>query len=637
MRLINSKRNWYFTLGLLCISSLFYCQEYLLSTIPENLKTNNSNVIRDYQTHVLIESIDKLRLSKKEVYSILNSEGLEHNDLRIYLSKSDQLRSCDVFVYDQFGKEIDHFRKKDFDEFGVSQGYNISDNRILRFHYTPTTMPYTLVFRYEVQSQNTAFIPSFYIPIEYNTSVENASYSIENKTNISLRHKLYNTYQYPISEKNEGSTYQVSIQNYESAPREPFAPRLTEIYPKVSFSLDKFHLEGANGPLSDWNQFGKWYYENMIIPTSEIPEKTQEEFKSVVKNAGSKKEKVRLLYQYLQENMRYVSIQLGIGGWKPMMVQNVHENKYGDCKALSNYMRTALEVVDIPSNLTLLYSDRSFQDFDDTFPKFQGNHAILNVPLEDETIWLECTSNDMAFNYITPRNDNRNVLSVNENGGEIIKTPKYKDVENNENISAQFKLFGDGSLSMKAQLMYTGSQYAQELNLKYLDQERLEIKFREKFNQLPNINFKKIEFKNDKNKAQFEEKIEAEVENFAKKVGRNFLFSILPIGQLDISFGETENRQLPFEFLRGISDTFTYTYFLPKGYTISDIPEDISITHSPFGEYHLQMQLEGNKLKVERHLMVRSGTFKASEYKEFAQFLSAAIEADQTKLLLEKL
>ena len=97
--------------------------------------------------------------------------------------------------------------------------------------------------------------------------------------------------------------------------------------------------------------------------------------------------------------MRYVSIQLGIGGFKPSAAKFVDEKKYGDCKALTNYMKNLLSVVGIASYPALINAGYNKYPADTRFPSDPFNHVILCVPMEKDTVWLECTSNNAKAGF----------------------------------------------------------------------------------------------------------------------------------------------------------------------------------------------------------------------------------------------
>mgnify|MGYP001126063175 FL=1 len=98
--------------------------------------------------------------------------------------------------------------------------------------------------------------------------------------------------------------------------------------------------------------------------------------------------------------MRYISVQIGIGGWKPISAEEVDENKYGDCKGLTNYTKALLRTVGIESNYCVVSAGSEIKDISEDFPSMQGNHVILNIPQEGKSdLWLECTSQDTPFNF----------------------------------------------------------------------------------------------------------------------------------------------------------------------------------------------------------------------------------------------
>jgi len=150
--------------------------------------------------------------------------------------------------------------------------------------------------------------------------------------------------------------------------------------------------------------------------------------------------------------MRYVSLQFGIGGYKPFTVKYVDEKKYGDCKALSNYMRYLLDVADIKSYPVLINAGYNAEPLDPTFPKTSFNHVILCVPDKADTVWLESTSNDNKAGFLGSFTEDRLGLLLTENGGSIIKTPasRYK----NNLLSSYSEIFLDEKGGAKTQTRF---------------------------------------------------------------------------------------------------------------------------------------------------------------------------------------
>ena len=150
-----------------------------------------------------------------------------------------------------------------------------------------------------------------------------------------------------------------------------------------------------------------------------------------------------------------MSVQLGIGGWKPYSAAEVHRLKYGDCKGLTNYTSALLEAVGVDSHYSIVYAGRNKKDLPQEFASIAGNHAFLTVPIGDDKIWLECTSQDAPVNYLGRFTDDRYVLEVSKKGGELIKTKKYEDEENKTITRAIIDLQLNGDMSANVQMTST--------------------------------------------------------------------------------------------------------------------------------------------------------------------------------------
>ncbi len=127
---------------------------------------------------------------------------------------------------------------------------------------------------------------------------------------------------------------------------EPNSPLGLQSLPVLSITPTTFEVEGYKGEMNSWEALGKWQL-LLNAGREELPAETQAKVRELVANIPSKEAKIKVLYEYMQSRTRYVGIQLGIGGWQPFPASKVDSKGYGDCKALSNYMKALLNVVGI--------------------------------------------------------------------------------------------------------------------------------------------------------------------------------------------------------------------------------------------------------------------------------------------------
>ena len=263
-----------------------------------------------------------------------------------------------------------------------------------------------------------------------------------------LKRKSFN-FQVLISRKLLDTDTQLSYValNILAQKAEDYSPSTDDLFPKVMMGLEKFHLEGVDGTATTWEAFGKWYGEKILTGTTDLPEETKTKIKALVGDEKDPIKKAKIIYDYVQKKSRYVNIAVGIGGWKPMLASDVDRLGYGDCKALSNYTKALLQVVDVPSYNTILYGDRYKSNIQSDFVSMQGNHMILAIPNGDNYTWLECTSQDDPFGYQGTFTDDRDVLVVKPEGGEIVRTKIYEDKGNTQKDKGTYTIDENGNFS----------------------------------------------------------------------------------------------------------------------------------------------------------------------------------------------
>ena len=382
----------------LLISSSLFSQVYSILDVPLDLKKNANSILLSEKEIVDVSENGKLNYKTHRVKIILNKNGNKDIASHVYYNKDTKIKKIDAYVYDAFGNELEHFKKKDFFDVAAADGISIfSDSRVIYLKYVPTSYPYIVEFTSEIENNSTAFLPSWYPLGGYNRSTKKSEFVLKFDPNNKPRFKTANLEGFNVSVSENPSKIICIAENIKAIGYERMSPPFSKIVPNIDFALNRFTLKGVPGAASNWQEFGNWMQNSLLLGVDDIPESTIKKIKVLVQNETTNEAKARIVYKYLQEKVRYISVQIGIGGWKPMLASDVDKLSYGDCKALTNYTKSLLDAIGIPSYYTVLYADETEKDFDKNFSKLEGNHAILGVPNGDEITWLECTSQSVPL------------------------------------------------------------------------------------------------------------------------------------------------------------------------------------------------------------------------------------------------
>ena len=624
-----------FFLALLCVFTSVKTQVFNESLIPKELLKNTNVIINENVERYTINSINDIEVNYNKIWTILKSDGSDSGNLALHYDRFTKLEDIKVSVLNASGKEEKKYTKKDFSDYSNTPSFGLyDDNRILILKISSIAYPYTIKLSYTVRTSDTVFIPDFMGIEKYNTAVINSKRIINNKSGIPLRFQINDNEFGKVNVETKGSIQTFTYQNIASLKYEKKSPSLRSISPNVEFSLERFSLAGKIGDLKDWNSFGQWYYTNLLQPSSLITEDLQKEV-NALELSGSTKDKVRRIYQYMQDKTRYIYVGIGIGGWKPMLVDDVRKKGYGDCKALTNYMRAMLEAAGIPSYYAIITSDETPISFKENFPKMGGNHAILMVPDGEEIIWLENTSQSIAFNHLSYNTTNRNVLAIKPQGLEIVATPTYPPTDNVERINSVIKLREDLSIEASSNFIYKRGQYDTNMPLIGLPKKDMEEALKSKFDHLKFKSFEISDFKNDKINASIEYQLQFNATEYSKKLGDDLFFSVVPFYDF-VAYTSDEERNLPFENIFAYHDDYKIEYEAPNGYHFKELPTKPTQIKSEFGSYEIHVELVDNKLRVHRVITINNGRYSKEKYREYLAFRKKILNSDNTKILISK-
>ncbi|TDX09002.1 DUF3857 domain-containing protein [Flavobacterium sp. S87F.05.LMB.W.Kidney.N] len=612
--------------------------DYSILKISDSLKENANAVLRLDQMDIVIASQRSMNIKVQRVVSVLNNKGLNDIDAFQHYDKTTSIKSIEAVVYDAFGNEIKKIKRKDFkDQSAVSGSTLFSDNRVLYLDYTPISYPFTIVYTSEVETSNTAFIPQWYFLGGYYLSVEKCALNVTFPKELGFKKKEFRFSDFNITKTVDTDTkLSYTAVNILAQKQEDLSPSQTDLFPKVMMGLEHFHLEGVDGTATTWEAFGKWYGEKILTGTTTLPEETKTKIKALVGNEKDPVKKAKIIYDYVQKKSRYVNIAVGIGGWKPMLATDVDRLGYGDCKALSNYTKALLQAVDVPSYNTILYGDRYKSDIQSDFVSMQGNHMILAVPDKDNYIWLECTSQDDPFGYQGTFTDDRNVLVVKPEGGEIVRTKIYDDKGNTQTGKGTYTIDENGNFSGTLKIASQGSQYAAKSRVENLQPNEKEEHYKEYWDNINNLKLGKITFTNDKENILFTEDVQLSASNYGAVSGNKMIFVVDAFNQYTGNVKRIRNRKNPFQIQRGYLDTDEIEINLPAGFSVEFLPQNYELK-GKFGEYKTEiLKKENNKITYKRSMFLNKGKYSNKEYDEYRLFMEQVSRNDNAKIILTK-
>jgi len=601
-------------------------------TISEDLIKNANAVVRYDDNNINISAYNRMTYFNKRAVTIFNSSGDSKHGAVVHYDDNIIIKKLEARIYNASGEEIKTIRKNDFQDVSAVDGGTLySDSRVKYLDYTAIDYPYTVVFETEIDYKSTAFIRGWR-PIEgYYVSTENAYYKITNSSGVELKIKTDNFDAYGIEEKEENHFI---AKNQTAIKPEQYSPAFTKYAPYLKATLTEFDMEGVRGVNNNWQDFGKWVNDKLIQDTQELPLAVKEEIKTMTANAKTDLEKAKIVYEYLQNKTRYISVQVGIGGWKPMNAEDVDRLGYGDCKGLTNYTKAILDYLGVESYYTLIYGGRRITDFDKEFSKVEGNHAILSIPDGNDYIWLECTSQTTPFGYNAGFTDDRDALIITPEGGKIVHTKVYPTDSNLQTTNANVTIGIDGEIFGDVIVESSGFQYSYHEGIERKSDKDQKLYYKDYWDNINNLTINSITLDNDKDKIVYTEKVNISATNYASKSGTRLLLQPNMFNKItDIPTRYTDRKQ-DFEIQRGFVDKDEFVIKIDSKLEVEALPKPVSIA-TKYGVYSSKTEkISEDELKYTRTYQLNNGYYNKEEYNEFRKFKRNVVKYDKAKMVL---
>jgi hypothetical protein len=635
--------------GLICwgmvvpLDAMAQSQNWTTAGIPVELTARANAVVRHDETSFKVLSRGEAIWTRRYAVTIFNEKGeAEHADLLVPYDKFTRINSVTGTIYDAAGKKLKSLKNNEIEDFGQSSdGGEITDNRFkyAKFAKKNYAYPYTVEFSYETRERNMMLYPRWTPILSYGTAVQHASLTIESPVDVPFRYKQLNGVAPPSIDGSQPDRriLRWEMKNAIALQPEAYSLPVFQFLPMVLTAPLDFEVQEYTGRFTDWQDLGKFYYE-LNKGRDALPVSVKDELKKKVDSAWSPDEKVRRVYEWMQSKTRYVSIQLGIGGWQTIEAMEVATKGFGDCKALSNFTVALLREVGVNAYTALVRAGAN-AEIEPDFPSSQFNHVIVCVPMATDTVWLECTSPLNPYGYLGDFTGNRQALLITPEGGKLVATRRYHSQDNRRLREAVVKLEASGDAKIAIATRYYGLQQENCQGTLYAKDATAQKNALIQQLGLPGAEIQQFAIGNGKETYPcIVENMNLNVHHFATLTGtRLFLRPASLMRPMNLTGGgndrTTDFYLPPNEY--SFEDSDTVRIALPKGF----IPESLPPTQeleSKFGNLSASLVKEGNQLVYVRNFRAHGGRYPAADFAEWVDFVKKVRRSERTQVVLVK-
>lgn len=628
----------YWVLLVLVLITVAARAEYPVNTIPEGLLKKANLVKRLDETYITIKNNGKAAYHRHYVYTILNEAGNEYASLAVGYDKFRVISEISGILYSAEGKKIKSVKKKDIQDVSGTDGASlITDARYKVYDFYCRDYPYTVEYDVAFEMNGIFSFPEWMPQSGPKVAIENSRLIFDVPKAYKLRYKMFLYNAQPEIKDNKGALlYTWQLTNVPAKTEELYAPEWNRLVTRVLTAPSDFEIGGYGGNMDTWQHFGQ-FISQLYAGRDVLPEAVKGKVKDLIKDVNTDAGKVEVLYRYLQQNSRYISIQLGMGGWQPLDAAYVAEKKYGDCKALSNYMVALLKEAGIKSYLALIIGGSDDKDIVNDFSSNQFNHVVVCVPEKQDSVWLECTSQTVEPGYMGSFTGNREALLIDAKDSRLVRTPVYPQPKNTQHRIIDAVLDANGNLTASVITNSTGLlQDDLHSVIHDLTDEEKQKRLRNEFS-LPNYEISSFTYKEagSNNLPAVIEKVQLVSKDYASVTGKRLFINPNILSRHGVKLTEDEQRQNEIVYEYGFRTADSVTIKIPQGYTVEAMPKTVQLDNA-FGTYSVQYSFKDNIITMIRRYDRNNGKFPAADYQKMVAFYNAVYLADRTKMVLVK-
>lgn len=394
----------------------------------------------------------------------------------------------------------------------------------------------------------------------------------------------------------------------------------------------------TNG-FSSWPQMGKWYL-NLTSGRRDASPQITQQVATLTASAKTPLDKMKVLANFVQHDVRYVAIELGVGGWQPHPAAEIFDHHYGDCKDKATLLASMLSQIGVESFYVLINTERGSVT-PQTPANIGFNHAIIAIKLPAAVsdpslvatiqhprlgtiLYFDPTNEYTPFGEIGGYLQENYGLLVTTDGGELVELPKQEPAMNSIARSGKLTLDLSGTLKGEVDETRMGDRASSERwMLRSVSKTSDQIKPIEDLlsGSLSLFHITKATVENlNQTDRPFGFHYAFEAQNYAKNAGGLLLVRPRVLGINANGVLETkEPRKFPIEFEGPARDTDSFDITIPSGYIVDDLPPAVDADYG-FASYHSKTEVKGNLIHYSRTFEVKELSVPVAQAADLKKF-----------------
>ncbi|HUA13819.1 MAG TPA: DUF3857 and transglutaminase domain-containing protein [Verrucomicrobiae bacterium] len=590
------------------------------------------------QEDVVVQSADKIKTHVRLAYKILRPSGREYGFAVVSYRAGEKISDFHGWCIPAQGKDYE-VKDKDAVEMALPkiEGSELVSDVRSKVLQIPAPDPGNVV-GYEYQKEEQPLVLQDEWDFQREIPVAQTHYSLQLPPGWAFKAYWLN---YPETKPVEaGGQLQWNLGDIKAIRNETDMPPRDGVSGEMVVSY--FPQGGLDGDkvITTWQQMGKWEL-GLATGRRDASPEIKQEVASLTSSAGTPLAKMQALAKFVQQDVRYVAIELGIGGWQPHSAAQIFTHHYGDCKDKATLMSSMLSQIGIDSYYVVINSRRGSVTSDTPANPFVFNHMILAIKLppslSDATLvatvqhpklgtllYFDPTNELTPFGQISGHLQANYAVLVTPDGGELVRLPQQSPSMNSIVRAGTFTLDAAGTLKGEVSETRMGDRaWSERYALRQATKSTDRIKPIEdllsgslslyQITQASLINL-------DLTDQPFGFRYALQAPAYAKNVGNMLLVRPRVIGVKTEGFLETkEARKFPVDLGAPLHDTDSFDITIPAGFVVDDVPPPVDVDDE-FADYHAKTEVKGNVIHYSRTFEIKELSVPVAKVGELKTF-----------------